>query len=92
MNQPPNDFNNNESLYPARDREDTTTLEGGSDRAAVSPSDDNARVHTKSFKRIYIILLVLGISVGAILSVGIVAVLNRLGMTDNRPQIEQIRE
>lgn len=71
MNQPPNDFDNNpflNSLSTSSNLENNFSLE---QREAVK----------KKAKRWFIILLIIGLSLGGVLAVGVVKVLNELGLT-----------
>ncbi|WP_013323801.1 hypothetical protein [Gloeothece verrucosa] len=71
MSKPNNDFDNNEflnSLSPASDVEKDFSI------AEVEAIKKKAR-------RWFIILLVIGLTLGGILAVGIVKVLNELGLT-----------
>lgn len=46
--------------------------------------------HTRNqAKQLYLVLLIIGLVLGAFLSVGIVIALQQFGLTDNQPQIEQ---
>lgn len=71
-------------------------LNPGASASADSGSELNAdRVQRarKAAKRFYLILLVIGLVVGALVSVAVVALLNRFGLTDSpdRPLLEQIQ-
>jgi cytochrome c-type biogenesis protein CcmE len=54
-----------------------------------SNSDDANRQHIQQvMRRLYIILIVVGLGLGAIVSVGIVALIQRLGLTDVPEQVD----
>jgi hypothetical protein len=77
--QPPHDFNNDGSPHP----------EG---REAESPlAREDAKAAQKTLKRLYIILLVIGLGIGALLAYGVIAALDRLGLTDDSPGVEEIQ-
>lgn len=75
-NQPPEDSPANSSPNSTLDRADQTPTK-------------NPR---KSLKRFTVKLLVIGLILGGLFSVGIVGLLNRWGLTDNTPRLNQIRE
>ncbi len=50
----------------------------------------NPNENQKAFRKLFIILLAVGISLGAILSIGLVKILNEWGLTD-KPQPTQRR-
>jgi hypothetical protein len=50
---------------------------------------EDVAVTQSSLKRLYIILLAVGIGLGAIVSVGVVLLLDRLDLIDPAPSIEQ---
>jgi hypothetical protein len=43
----------------------------------------------EAFKRLYIILIVIGLSIGVVAAIGVVNLLNRWGLTQPPPPIEQ---
>jgi hypothetical protein len=56
---------------------------------ADSSNNEAVRITKRQAARLYIILLVLGLSIGAVTAWGLVTVMSRFGLTDNQPQIEQ---
>jgi hypothetical protein len=54
-----------------------------------SSESESVRMTKRQAARLYIILLVLGLAIGGLTAWGIVTLLNRFGLTDNQPQIEQ---
>lgn len=62
----------------------------GSNGQGLRPVDEeHFKAAHQSAKRLYLILLVLGLTIGALLSVGVVAIMQRFGLTDVPTQIEQ---
>lgn len=54
----------------------------GSNGKRTLPDPKRVQIATRNAKRFYLILLVLGLAIGAVASLGIVAVMQRLGLTD----------
>ncbi|MGF1499161.1 MAG: hypothetical protein ACFB8W_20390 [Elainellaceae cyanobacterium] len=52
-------------------------------------SEERTQAAKKGAKRLYLILLAVGLAIGALVSVGIVAGLKRLGLTDVPAQVEE---
>ncbi len=52
------------------------------------PNQKRVQERAQKLKQIFLVLVVIGLVVGGVASVGIVAMMRRLGLTD-QPQIEQ---
>lgn len=90
--QPPQNFNNDGSPHFEGQETEQATPDPNRERpVAESPSVQDAKAAQKKLKRLYIILLVIGLGIGGLLAYGIVAALDRLGLTDNSPGIEEIQ-
>lgn len=91
-NQPPNAFNANEPFPQNPKVLNMPSQEVGSSNSAV-PTESGytpAKPKTvKNLKRIYGILLVTGLIIGGVISVGIVAALNKAGLTDAPVRVEE---
>lgn len=93
MNQPP--FNN-----PKSPSTDYLNDGKGAPPAPTTPEEtklaqmrqEDARVAKQNLKRLYLILLVVGITLGAIVSVGIAIVLDRFNLSDPPVQVDQPSE
>lgn len=59
---------------------------------SVPIQQEDVRAAQASFKRLYLILLVIGLVIGAILSVGVVSLLDRLGLSDPPSQVEKLTQ
>lgn len=75
MNQDPNNFNHNEFLNYSPSNPDLGNN--------LSPEQTEAV--KKKARRWFLILLIVGLSLGGLLSIGVVKILNELGLTD-RPE------
>jgi LPS O-antigen subunit length determinant protein (WzzB/FepE family) len=53
------------------------------------PDQKPIEVRQRNTKRLFTILLIIGLVIGGLVSIGVVAVMKRFGLTDNQPQIEQ---
>ncbi|ACK71516.1 hypothetical protein PCC7424_3114 [Gloeothece citriformis PCC 7424] len=74
MNQNPNDFDNNQFLNSSSLQSNQIDNLSPAEREAVK----------KKAKRWFIILLIVGLTLGGIVAVGVVKILNELGLT-NKP-------
>lgn len=90
MNQPPSDL---PDIYSKDSSQHQTlsdlnlTLPEGEQFDSLTP-DKNSSVR-RTFERAFIILLVIGFSIGAVLAVGVVATLKRWGLTEAPARQEQ---
>ena len=50
------------------------------------------RERTRQIRRLFIILLSIGLVTGGIVAFGVVKILNKLGLTEKTPQFEHIKE
>ncbi|MEB3359122.1 MAG: hypothetical protein VKK04_20515 [Synechococcales bacterium] len=53
-------------------------------------SEERIEAAKKGAKRLYLILLVVGLAIGALVSIGVVAGLKRFGLTDVPNQVEDV--
>ena len=53
---------------------------------------ERVQARQKHVKKLFIILLTVGLVIGAVVSVGVIALLQRFGLTDSQPQIDQIEQ
>ncbi|MBE9077817.1 hypothetical protein IQ241_11015 [Romeria aff. gracilis LEGE 07310] len=53
------------------------------------PDPKRAQERTQKLKRIFLGLILIGLIAGGFLAFGVVKVMQRFGLTDNQPQIEQ---
>ncbi|MBE9179954.1 hypothetical protein IQ268_15385 [Oculatella sp. LEGE 06141] len=93
MNQDP--FNNSNSGF-------TENLNNGKHLEQVTHSDpevelppksvEDVRAVNRSLKRLYLILLTVGIALGAVISVGVVTLLNRFELTAPPTQVDDTVE
>ncbi|MBZ8180992.1 hypothetical protein [Oscillatoria salina] len=84
----------NNNYQPNPELGNTTAAEEDNSVAhADSPNVNTPSVqkNIKNFQRIYLILVVTGLLVGVFVAWGVVSALNRFGLTDSQPQIEQTR-
>ncbi len=56
-----------------------------------SPEDKRVEQRQQTLKRLFLILLTAGLIIGALLSVGVIQLLNRFGLTNSQPQTEQLQ-
>ena len=87
MNQPPHNFDFDESTNSdgfQLPRAETTNQEESQN---ISP--ENLLARKKQLKRLLIILIGVGLSVGLILSIGMVILLNKLGLTKKPHELQQ---
>lgn len=83
-NQPFNDFNNNSSQNSFSDNQHYTESQN-SEVTEVKTFSPSLTAKKKKMQKLFIILLIIGLCLGAIISVGIVILLNEFGLTDNAP-------
>ncbi len=59
-----------------------------------SPTSESQRIRerTRQIRRLFIILLSIGLVGGGILGFGVVKVLKKLGLTEKTPQFEHLKE
>jgi hypothetical protein len=91
--QPPHNFNNDGSPHlEGQEVEQATPDANGERPVAESPlAREDAKAAQKTLKRLYIILLVIGLGIGGLLAYGVIAALDRLGLTDDSPGVEEIQ-
>lgn len=91
-NQPPNAFNANEPFSQDPNVLNIPEREVGSSNRAASSESGNTppREKTlKNLKRLYVILLVIGLIIGGVASVGIVTAINKQGLTDVPARVDE---
>ncbi len=91
--QPPNTFNVNEPQNPnvlnIPEQEVSSSSWVANSESGHTPASGKI---IKNLKRIYLILLVIGLIVGGVVSVGVVTVLNKLDPTDVPARVHKGRE
>lgn len=87
MNQPPSNFDFDESTNGNDFQLPQAETDNDRDDLGISPESLIAR--KQQLKRLLIILVGIGVSVGLILSVGVVILLNKLGLTKKPHELEQ---
>ena len=95
MNQQPNNFNFDESKNGFKLPQVETTSHDNNEGI----STERIIARKKQLKRLVLILMGIGLSVGLVLSMGMVILLNKLGLTkkpyelqqQQKPSVEQIR-
>lgn len=88
MNKQPNDFNFDESHNDFK----LPQAENTSHRDNEHISTESVIAHKKQLKRLLTILIGMGLILGLVLSVGLVALLNKLGLTKKPYQLKQQKE
>lgn len=53
------------------------------------PNQKRVQERAQKLKQIFVGLIVIGLVLGGVASIGLVAMMRRFGLTDNQPQIEQ---
>jgi hypothetical protein len=53
------------------------------------PDQERIQARQNNTKRLFTILIIIGLVIGGLVSIGVVAAMKRFGLTDNQPQIEQ---
>jgi hypothetical protein len=85
----PAPLNSHELPPPTTDGIDPTHPElGNADPLENSPTSRSS-VTQQAFKRLYVILLVIGLSLGVVAAIGVVNLLNHWGLTSPPPPVEQ---
>ena len=77
----PDSTQQSQNIYPT-DQQSTSV--------SSQPASPEAKNMIKKVKRLYIFLIIFGLVVGIITSIGIVSLLNHLGLTDPTSNMEQI--
>ena len=85
----PAPLNSHELPPPTSDAVDIANPEVGSSQKPENVPTANASATKQAFKRLYIILIVIGLSIGVVAAIGVVNLLNRWGLTQPPPPIEQ---
>ncbi|MCT7964253.1 hypothetical protein NG799_14600 [Laspinema sp. D1] len=93
MNRPsdpsPAPLNSHELPPPTADGVDIAHPEVGNLHQAENLPNSNVSATKQAFKRLYIILLVIGLSIGVVAAIGVVNLLNRWGLTQPPPPVEE---
>lgn len=63
--------------------------QNGSNGKGKLADKKRVKAATQNAKRFYLILLVIGLAIGAVASIGVVALLRHWGLTDVPAQVEQ---
>lgn len=63
--------------------------EVGSPHTPKNIPNSNVSATKQAFKRLYIILIVIGLSIGVVAAYGVVNLLNRWGLTQPPPPVEE---
>ncbi|MBO0349401.1 hypothetical protein J0895_09840 [Phormidium pseudopriestleyi FRX01] len=85
----PPPLNSHELPPPTADGVDIANPEVGSPHQPENLSNSNVSATQQTFKRLYIILLVIGLSIGGVAAIGVVNLLNRWGLTQPPPPVEE---
>lgn len=91
-NQPPNTFNadaQNPNVLDIPEQEISSSSWGANPESGYTPTSEKI---VKKLKRIYVILLVIGLIIGGVVSVGVVTLLNKLDPTDLPERMDERRE
>lgn len=91
MIQPPDNFNFDESQNGLNHSNLKTKSEQKQEPEEYL-SKENVVANKKRLERLFAILLGIGLSLGVLLAVGLIMVLNKLGLTEKPNQIEKIEE
>ncbi|MCT7984245.1 hypothetical protein NG796_13160 [Laspinema sp. A4] len=93
MNRPsepsPAPFNSHELPPPTADGVDIVNPEIQSSNTPENLPPSGTSATQEAFKRLYIILLVIGLSIGVVAAIGVVNLLNRWGLTQPPPPVEE---
>ncbi|MGB3616022.1 MAG: hypothetical protein WBA10_19680 [Elainellaceae cyanobacterium] len=54
-----------------------------------SPEENSLQQRQQTMKRLFFVLLAIGLIGGALLSIGVVQLMNRFGLTDSQPQVSK---
>lgn len=88
MNQQPSNFDSNESTNGFKlPQAETTNQDDGENISAES-----VLVRKRQLRRIILILTGIGISLGLVLSVGVIILLNKLGLTKKPYELKQQKQ
>lgn len=88
-NQNPPEFEQDGFPHPQQDGEEDRSANTEQDTLDSNLSPDNIKATKQSLKRIYITLLIIGLVLGGVVSVGVVIALNRMGLTDTPAEVEE---
>ena len=88
-NQNPPEFEHDGLPHPQRDG--VNEISPNPKRESLDPnlSSDDIKATKKSLKRIYITLLIIGLILGGVVSVGVVIALDRMGLTNAPAEVEE---
>ncbi|AFY80464.1 hypothetical protein [Oscillatoria acuminata] len=93
MNRPtdpsPAPLNSHELPPPTADGVDVANPEVGSPQQPENLPNSNVSATKQAFKQLYIILIVIGLSIGVVAAIGVVNLLNRWGLTQPPPPVEE---
>lgn len=94
MNQPPDlpptPFNRDNPLHPDDRQLVNSELESEDTNDSARLPPNHALPATKAaFKQLFVILIVIGVVIGGILSIGVLKLFDRLGLSDPPPPIER---
>lgn len=84
--QPPNQSNGNGKDIEPQNGSRLPVARNG--KGIHPPNEERLRAAKKQAQRFYIMLLVAGLAIGALTSIGIVALIQRLGLTEIPPLVE----
>ncbi|MEQ9370076.1 MAG: hypothetical protein RIG63_13815 [Coleofasciculus chthonoplastes F3-SA18-01] len=91
-NQNPPEFEHDgvpHSHHPQRDGADEKSPDTEQESLDPNLSPEHIKATKKSLKRIYITLLIMGLLLGGVVSVGVVIALDRMGLTDAPADVEE---
>lgn len=93
MNRPsdpsPAPLNSHELPPPTTDGVDIVNPEVVNSQSPENIPTSASSETQQAFKRLYVILLVIGLSIGAVAAIGVVNLLNHWGLTQPQPPVEQ---
>ncbi|MCT7970529.1 hypothetical protein [Laspinema olomoucense] len=93
MNRPsdpsPPPLNSHELPPPTADGVDIGNPEVGNPYSRKNVPTSGTSATQEAFKRLYIILLVIGLSIGVVAAIGVVNLLNRWGLTQPPQSVEE---
>lgn len=82
-------LNSHELPPPTADGVDIANPEVGSSPKPENVPTANASATKQAFKRLYVILIVIGLSIGVVAAIGVVNLLNQWGLTEPPPPVEE---
>jgi hypothetical protein len=85
----PAPLNSHELPPPTEEGVDIAHPEVGSPQQPENLPNSNVSATKKAFKQLYIILLVIGLSIGVVAAIGVVNLLNQWGLTEPPPPVEE---